>query len=251
MACLVKLTIENCKIIAKEFTNTVRICTFDSIVKVSPGMITLNNVNGNTSYPRSKVSQQVDLVEFSQLWHDACINAQGITGAATMEMCRIADGKIVTILIRTDSNGNETYSNAVTGDSISALELRTLYVLDKTAGCTCTIVFYESDKGETIDNALLLLKAANATFPDGSIGGGTGISQVQGALIPINSVLKTGDKATEASLTSVIINGNSIGFTPGDSIDLGDSNSFTHIPPFTVNAETLSSTKWAYTVYKC
>lgn len=122
---------------------------------------------------------------------------------------------------------------------------------ESTISCIYVDVVYESDKGQTINNAALLTAASSAVFPDGSIGGAEGIMWVQGGLEDKGSKAKDGSIITESEVLSAQYGGNGFGMDSLEGMNEGDQHRYVDISAFEIIPNTNSVTQWSYRVFKC
>lgn len=110
-----------------------------------------------------------------------------------------------------------------------------------------TLIIYESEKGQLVDNALLVSKASLATFPDGSTGGATGVSYVEARLLPIGAILADLTATTASGLDAApLVNGLALGLSPDETIKIGDEATFGDAPPFSIDPDANSVVKYVY-----
>lgn len=202
----------NCSIILTDPVTDLK-KVYTELTSVTPGSVQLGPANNCSIFAAQQlVGASKDLCEFFKDFIENCSNGNCSTGT---------DG----------SGGTDT--------------------AEPTLKCQCAPLIFESDPGQVITPSVLLAASGFATFPDGSVGGATGVNWVEGAVLPKGITTKNNTTVTDELILSTVVSENPIGFAPGSTFFLGSSSSFAPVPNFVVTPSEAAVTKWAFTVYKC
>lgn len=139
-----------------------------------------------------------------------------VGGVSHFNMCRVADTKEVVIEACKDELGVVVYTDVETSSTGDIVWLQANYSPDCEVNCQCTTIQLEFDG--VVDNATVLSALGAETYPDGSVGGSTGIRGI---------VL--GQSGGSGSL--VWNGGDAVVYPSGSSKDY-TSEGFIDIPPF-------------------